>query len=148
MTLTNHLLTGSLLAKLLPLPLAILLAFCSHFVLDALPHFGLEDIGRTKRRKTLWVGVLVLDAIVAISLAIWLVVTGHYTWLLTGLVAFSPDLAWIYRFIFKEGLGKSPLARGTGNRLSRFHANIQKYERGWGGIVEVVYAIVIFSVIR
>ena len=41
MTITNHLLAGSLIGLTVAQPaLAIALAFASHFVMDALPHFG------------------------------------------------------------------------------------------------------------
>jgi hypothetical protein len=53
MTLTNHLLTGAAIAKLLPSPVAIPIAFASHFVLDALPHFGCKTIEERMRHMGL-----------------------------------------------------------------------------------------------
>ena len=149
MTLTNHLLTGSVLAKVLPLPLAIPLAFVSHFVLDALPHFGFKDnrdIENWQQQKKLLITVWSLDFIVAVLLSIWLVHSGHTKWLLVGLVAYSPDLVWVYYFVSKEKFGK--LKRTKGNRFIQFHLDIQKFERIWGGGIELIYAAGMFLILR
>jgi len=148
MTFTNHLLTGATLAKVLPLPIAIPLAFASHFILDAVPHFGFKNIGSLEVRnnhKKLLASVILLDIILGISISIWLLASGHYRWLLVGLVAYSPDLLWIYRFIVEEKFGR--LAPTEGNRFTKFHANIQKYERPWGGFIEVIYAASILLIL-
>jgi len=68
MTLTNHLLAGAALAKLLPLPLAIPLAFLSHFVLDALPHFGFVNIEDRMKHIRLFHGAVIADIAVAFAL--------------------------------------------------------------------------------
>jgi hypothetical protein len=139
MTLTNHVLTGSVLAKVLPLPVAIPLAFASHFVLDALPHFGYKtDEDRIENVHSFRLVVL-LDAIATTLLVLWLLRGRHYAWLLGGAAAYAPDLVWIYRFTVEEKFGK---ARPTeGNRFIQFHRNIQKYERVWGIGVELVYGL-------
>jgi membrane-bound metal-dependent hydrolase YbcI (DUF457 family) len=149
MTLTNHLLTGAALAKFMPLPIAVPLAFASHFVLDALPHFGFKGMGNMEARrkhKKLLISVVSLDCILGILLSVWLIDAGHYKWLLVGAVAYSPDLLWVYRFTIVEKFGK--LAPNKGNRFTQFHSNIQKYERVWGGAVELVYAAGMFLIIR
>jgi hypothetical protein len=145
MTMTNHILTGSILAKFLPLPIAIPLAFLSHFVLDSLPHFGIPDFdfdATKKKHKKLWGTVLILDMLLTVALSIWLIASGHLTWWLVGLVAYSPDLIWVYQFIVHKRIVTQQ------NRLTRFHSGIQKYERIWGGAVEVVYGLLLFIVIR
>lgn len=146
MTLTNHLLTGAVLAKVLPLPIAIPLAFASHFVLDSLPHFGFASIEERMKRKKLLGAVVLLDFILGVVLSVWLISQGHLSWFLVGLVAYSPDLLWIYRFCVEEKFGK--LKPTKGNRFIQFHVNIQKYERLWGGLVEVLYATGLLLVIR
>lgn len=145
MTLTNHLLTGAVLSKFLPLPVALPLAFASHFVLDALPHFGFPNEGVSHKHSRRLYSVIALDFIVGIIIAVWLINDGHPTWLLGGLVAFSPDLMWIYRFAIPEKFGKLPASKG--NLLVQFHTNIQKYERQWGIFVELVYGTVLFTVL-
>src|ERR1700733_1795064 len=98
MTLTNHLLTGVALAKFLPLPIAIPLAFASHFILDAMPHFGCKTIDERMRHMGVFRAVIVLDIITATATTGWLMKDGHTMWLIVGLIAYSPDLLWIYRF--------------------------------------------------
>lgn len=145
MTLTNHLLTGSLLAKLLPLPIALPLAFLSHFVLDSLPHFGLKN--EAERKRLLWLDYLVvsLDFLTALVVSAWLLRNNHATWLLAGLLAFSPDLMWIYRFIVQEKFGQR--APSIGGKFVKFHAGIQKYERNYGWVIEIVVALGLFTLV-
>ena len=142
MTLTNHMLTGAVLAKFLPLPVALPLAFASHFVLDALPHFGYKTVGDRIRNLRLFKIVVLADFIATTLLVLWLVKGGHYSWLLAGAVAYSPDVLWIYRFAIEERFGKKEPTEG--NRFIQFHRNIQKYERVWGLGVEIVYGLAAF----
>jgi len=146
MTLTNHLLTGAILAKVLPLPLAIPLAFASHFILDALPHFGFVNLEERTRHNKVFGVVILLDCLLSVALSTWLIGRGHFQWLVTGFVAFSPDLVWIYRFIAEEKFGK--LRPTKGNRFIQFHIKIQRYERVWGGFVELAYAVGAFLALR
>ncbi|MBC7708386.1 hypothetical protein H7Y63_04125 [Polaromonas sp.] len=146
MTVTNHLLTGAVIGKFLPLPLAIPAAFASHFILDALPHFGFKSIPNTKSRKALFISVLVLDFILAVALSIWLISHGRTGQFLIGLVAYSPDVVWLYHYVIKHNLGS--LEPPKGNRLTQFHFNIQKYERIWGSFVEMFYFAIMLAVVR
>lgn len=147
MTLTNHLLTGAALAKFLPLPIAIPLALASHFVLDAVPHFGFsKDTEWSFRQVKIWRSVLVADICTAVAISIWLISSHHVSWFLVGLVAYAPDIFWIYRFTIEEKFGKLPPTKG--NRFIQFHRGIQKYERLWGGFVELGYAIGAIALIR
>lgn len=127
MTLTNHLLTGAALAKFLPAPIAIPLAFASHFVLDALPHFGYQTIEERMRYPGVFKLVITADVIFSVLIAISLIKSGHYFWFINGLIAYSPDLLWIYRFTVEEKFGKVKPTKG--NRFIQFHREIQKYER-------------------
>ena len=146
MTLTNHLLAGAALAKFLPMPIAIPLAFASHFALDALPHFGFRSIDERMRHITLFRAVIVLDGIAAAILAWWLLRSGHAAWMFVGLVAYTPDMLWIYRFSVEEKFGRVEPTKG--NRFIQFHRNIQKYERMWGIAVEIVFSVLFFKLIN
>lgn len=146
MTLTNHLLTGAALAKFLPLPITIPLAFASHFVLDALPHFGYKTMEERIRHTGISGTVLILDIIAAAATTDWLIKNGHETWLIVGLVAYSPDILWIYRFTVEEKFGKVKPTKG--NRFIQFHRNIQKYERMWGIAVEILYGLFLYGIVR
>lgn len=146
MTLTNHLLSGSVIAKVAPLPIAIPLAFASHFVLDALPHFGYPNIEARIRHLRQFRIVVFIDSLVAIAISTWLISNGHSLWFAVGLIAYSPDLLWIYRFIVEERFGTVKPTKG--NRFIQFHRNIQRYERPWGALVEIVFATVLLLAVR
>ena len=146
MTLSNHLLTGAALAKFLPLPIAIPVAFVSHFALDALPHFGFKTAADRMRHLKVFKAMILLDVLTVAIIVSWLIKEGHALWVLVGLVAYSPDLLWIYRFTVEEQFGKVPPTKG--NRFIQFHKNIQKYERPWGVAVEIVYGLLAYNIVR
>ena len=50
MTATNHGLSGYLMGAVLPLPLAIPAAFLSHFILDKIPHYGVDNNQKNSSR--------------------------------------------------------------------------------------------------
>lgn len=76
MTGFNHALVDGLIGKYVPWPLAIPLAFASHFVLDALPHYGIPH--HTRDNSAFWKVFFTIDAFATLGLAIWAIVNGHY----------------------------------------------------------------------
>ena len=146
MTFTNHLLTGAALAKFLPPPIAIPLAFASHFILDALPHFGFKTIEERMRHLGVFKIVVLADVLIGALLMAWFIKSAHYFWLVNGLIAYSPDLLWIYRFTIEEKFGKVKPTKG--NHFIQFHREIQKYERLWGIAVELAYGLAMFALIK
>gem|GEM_PF-3706801 len=90
--------------------------------------------------------VVILDVVAAVLISVWLIASGHSSRFFVGVVAYSPDLLWIYRFTVEEKFGK--LTPTKGNRFIQFHVNIQKYERIWGGFVEVFYAAILLAIVR
>lgn len=137
MTFTNHLMTGAAIGMAVDRPLiALPLAFLSHFVLDALPHFGTKYHERHEFHvSSLKRAVLAIDAILGFSLLLWLLLGGYYFGLLCAVTAFSPDFAWVARyaaFHLRENIKSR-------NLFSRFHAGIQWCERPWGILVEAGY---------
>lgn len=141
MTGTNHYLAGVAVATALKNPILVFpIAFASHFVLDVLPHFGLKT---WKARKRWQLRVAFIDVPVLIF-AIFLTARHHPGWYIAaGLIAFLPDTAWIYRFIFKEKFGKLPPP--PANAFNTWHYKIQKLERWWGGFIEIGFALVLFT---
>jgi hypothetical protein len=138
MTGTNHALAGGLLAKYLPLPLALPLALVSHFFLDALPHYGLPNKKRNK--STFWKVFFVCDFIVAFSFAVLQISFHHYAIFLGGLVALVPDFVWVSRVAKSKSFDLSH----NQHWFTTWHARIQRYERPWGLWVETPLAIVLF----
>ncbi len=144
MTLTNHYLAGVAAGVLFKNPLIVMpIAFASHFVLDSLPHYGIAL--NQKGRGDKIIKVSIIDVLI-FSIAITLTLFNYPNWyILAGLVAYSPDLAWLYRFIFKENFGKIP--PGPANKFNNWHEHIQKYERWWGVFVEISLASFLFFVL-
>ncbi|OGE31832.1 hypothetical protein A2631_01750 [Candidatus Daviesbacteria bacterium RIFCSPHIGHO2_01_FULL_44_29] len=140
MTITNHVLAGSIIGLIVKEPiLAVTIAFASHFVMDALPHFGYP--GRKgfpevlKHRLSYIVGIITL--ISTLWIVFILINNSLYFPLTCALVAASPDFVGWYNYIAYERKGN--LATGWLKLLHvQFHRRIQKFERPWGLLVEVV----------
>lgn len=147
MTATNHALSGALIGLVITQPLiALPLAFVSHFVLDAIPHFGFDEFGGHLKAKKAFHRVLYIDALLLALLLIFLLANGA-PWLVFAclVLAGSPDIIWAYRYVVKEKLGKVPPS--PKNVLNRFHSHIQKSQTLKGLYVEVPFAAVLFALI-
>ena len=135
MTTTNHALTGAMIATLINQPyLAIPLAFISHFVCDALPHFGI-DMKFGSKSMYIW---LILDGLTALGFAFLLLYLGVNNPILlavSGFAAMSPDLSWLYYGV-KNHLG---VYKKYGP-ISKLHTNIQWYQKVPGIFVEFAWA--------
>ena len=123
--------------------LAVPLAFASHFVLDAIPHFGIHEDDHVKRNSHwLFRTVISIDTVLAVAMIITIPLLANETvgwWIiLLGMLAgIAPDTIWIYRFI---RLMRNKLVRPYG-RVAKFHQNIQWSEQPWGLNIEVVWVI-------
>jgi hypothetical protein len=137
----NHALTGALVARLLPLPLALPVALASHFVLDALPHYGISQKQRDTSR--FWKVFFTCDALVTLGLALYAILGHHYALLLGGLVGVIPDFLWVGRVIKNKSFD---LSNNT-NWFTRWHAAIQKFERPWGLWIELPLAAMLFYIV-
>jgi hypothetical protein len=145
-TATNHALTGAAIGLLTGNPwLAIPAAVASHFVLDALPHFGLEgDIPKFLRSRGFTV-MLASDAILCVLLVAVLALLRPEHWLLASFCAFmatSPDLLWINQYLkarrhllWKPGL------------IARFSIWSQWFQRPIGAFVELAWFAGIVSIL-
>lgn len=139
MTATNHALTGALIGLIVVNPyIALPAAVISHFVCDALPHFGVkQDPAGTNWFKRL----LVLEASLCIVLVAILAYSRPHHWAIAALAAFlatSPDFMWINKFRRSQA-GIKQSARPP--ILLRFHAAIQWFERPIGAVFEVAWAL-------
>jgi hypothetical protein len=157
MTATNHALTGSVIALSFKKPeLAIPLAFLSHFVLDAIPHFGFDESeGVFVRNKTpMFKAVVSIDVVLFVILTVtlplitWFSNSNALPWVVfvCMFAAYVPDFVWAYRFILEWRTKKwKPVGR-----LTRFHQKIQfELEGGlhvefiWGSIMALAFGILI-----
>jgi hypothetical protein len=133
-------LAGAVMAAGLQQPfLVVPLAFASHFVLDVLPHFGINEPDVTIRnRHPLFRYIVVIDTILAITLlALLPFLAGSVSWWILGLgmlCAWGPDALWVAHFV--RHLRGRPAQH---NRFTHFHQRIQWFERPVGLIVELVW---------
>jgi hypothetical protein len=148
MTTSNHVYAGAAIAMAVKQPaLALPLAFLSHFVLDALPHYGREGIhnfkGIFKHRTT-----VALESLNLLAIPFLIYLTWNQSWWvwLAAIVAISPDLSWVYRYLRFEWYGLD--LPDIGSWFTRFHLAIQWCERKWGILLELpmLLGLVLLSV--
>lgn len=109
MTGTNHGITGAMIALTVKEPLlAVPVSLISHFVCDALPHFGVKDEPKEGRSEVFSLKfniILITDFLVAVGL---MALFGYWfpeqKWLIWAcmVTAAAPDLANIYTRIYLE----------------------------------------------
>lgn len=136
MVATNHALTGAIIGVAIGHPVAMPIAFLSHFVLDAIPHFG-DDNKRIARAS--FVVQLLVDALLCGFLVLLLWRSGAANWFLAAACAFlaaSPDFMWVPRFIRARNGQKE--SKPT-NLVVRFHSWIQWFQRPIGATVEAAW---------
>lgn len=124
--------------------LAIPLAIASHFVLDALPHFGEVGVGKEGYFSRLKRTVIIVDVLIASVVLGWLLIHSHWLAAVCAIAAVSPDFVWIYR----EAVIRLKSSIKPRNAFSRFHERIQLGERPWGLIIEIVFAVGMLQVFR
>jgi hypothetical protein len=139
-TAINHALTGATIGLLSGEPLlAIPLALVSHFICDALPHFGIEENQKRWLRSNVFRNYLITDSLACIGLVGVLAALQPVNWQLAALCAFlatSPDFLWIPKFLAAKGK-----SREWTNVYTRFASGIQWFQRPIGIVVEVVWLI-------
>lgn len=141
MTATNHAITAANLALVFKSWWVLPFALISHFILDALPHYGepgLED------RHVHFKVVAVFDLLFfVITFIVVLLTAGEYFWLIiaSGFIAILPDSVWFYRYYLELKFGRLPKM----NKLTHFHAWIQWGERPLGWIFEIFWYIIMLS---
>lgn len=133
-TATNHVLAGALLGSVLPLPVALPVAFMSHFVMDKIPHFGTEESQRN--HSTFYKSVVFADIAIAITLALVAIHLHKWVMLAAGFAAYSPDSTLVFYYL-THGHDFNIQPR---NGFMKFHLAMQ-YERPWGIIPEAAVAL-------
>jgi hypothetical protein len=143
MTGTNHVLTGALIGLTLQQPLiAIPVAAGSHFVLDALPHYGNPD--HTSRG---FLTLLAIDSFCILAIIVLFTAFRPENWIIaviSGLAAASPDLLWLPYWLGEmagKGWKKSTTA------LDRFHKRIQWSEKPYNWPMEALWALLILTLL-
>lgn len=136
MTATNHGLFGAVIAiSLQKYPaVALVIAPFSHFLLDAIPHYGGIDI---KSRG--FALMLIIDgtiAVISTLLIAWLWRDIALLVIVCAFLAASPDLMWIYYEYINPKLKKVHL-------VPRFHSWIQWSQTKKGMYVELLWFVIL-----
>jgi hypothetical protein len=140
-TATNHVLTGAVIGFLLPAPVALPLAFLSHFVLDSLPHYG-NAVHTSKSFITLLFSDMFLASLFLLTLLVSQ--PDNWQWALGGgMAAASPDLMWLPHWL--NDLAGKPKRRF--NLIERFHSKIQWGERKYFWPIELMWATLAIGVL-
>ncbi len=139
MTGTNHVITGALIGAVVSSPIvAVPLAIASHFMLDALPHYGDRMVAKHSRGFHIFI---IVDTVVTVGFLLFVLLTkpDHWPWMLVGgLMAMSPDLMWLPNYL-RDVQNK---AIKSYNKLMHWHENIQ-FERKWGIAVEIAWLLLV-----
>lgn len=133
----NHATVGTLIGKFLPLPIAIPVAFASHFILDSLPHFGIPSTSRDTSR--FWKAIVAIDVLITLALLPYCLMGHHYGMLLCGIMAMAPDFIWIKKLLETRSYDMDH----SSSRFTQWHADIQRYERPWGIFIEAPLAAIL-----
>jgi hypothetical protein len=151
-TATNHALTGAIIGLTVGNPvLAVILAFVSHFVLDAIPHY--RPIGSFATNEEVMVSkkfipLLLIDTSLCVLLVLILYVAHSDGWFMAAICAFvatTPDMEWALDY-WNVKRGK-PI-REHRDWLARFHHFVQWYQEPIGIVVEVAWflgAVIVLS---
>lgn len=129
MFVTVHVASGAAISTLIPNPIvAVPVAFASHFVIDAIPHW--QDVlkGEIFTRRTKIVSSI--DVALAVSVVLIMLLTTSHDYLLYGIVAgtiIETDVV-VYPFCEKRGW-KKPWPK----LISKLHGVVQNETRSlWG----------------
>lgn len=138
----NHALTGAVIGLSLQRPMVALpVALCSHFVCDAIPHYGSNRPDTTELKRSRFTYQLLVDAVLCIGLVALLLFTAPTAWFLAGICAFVatlPDFAWLPGFLRVRRGGNFEPAKPNGFMI--FAARIQWFSKPIGALVELVWA--------
>lgn len=144
MTGFSHAATGVVIALAVHNPaLALPLSFASHFVLDALPHYGDAELDGTNKNFRRFI---LLDAIFGFGITFLMMFLMPQYWLLIGLcgaMATIPDLMWLPNHIRQT----KNLEQKPHNKLMQWHHRIQFEHPFWGIFAEAIWLVAMISFI-
>ena len=143
--------TGALIALIVKQPaLSLPLALLSHFVIDAIPHYGYGSLPlKVRDIQKHFLGKQIADTYFALGL-FWLVpylLRHQQAPIITSLcmlVAFIPDAVWSYQYVMAQRRG----SYNPWNWFTRLHKAIQWCERPWGIYVEIIWFKGIVAVLK
>lgn len=143
----NHVATGVLVAVAIDKPvLALALAFLSHFVIDAIPHWNYKIANNPAYRQL----AMAMDLTFSLSLLMILSVSLDASTRLViacGFLALLPDAMWLPHILQGK---KAPKNRNNPlHWLRKFHGWLQWSETSKGAYIEVAwFVITIFLILQ
>lgn len=141
MTATNHAVMGSIVAVGVVNPvIGLPLALASHFLLDALPHFGAHTIAKPGSKE--FSAIITFDTFLTVSFFVIASFAGYRAGLPIWLVPVGAMLGWIPDAMWYKHYQND--LRGEDKHwdiVRRAHKKIQRYEVSWGWIVESVWFV-------
>ena len=144
MTGFSHATTGVVIALAVHNPvLALPMALASHFVLDAIPHYGDDNLDGSNKAFRRFI---LIDAIAGFSISalmFFLLPEQRVLIVLCAIMATIPDLMWLPNHI--RQINNQPSK--PHNRLMRWHYDIQFEHPVWGIAAEVLWAVAMLSFI-
>lgn len=144
MTGINHGMSGAVIAlSVKNPPVAVPLAFVSHFAQDAIPHWNYgvsREEHKTGNFFTRRFNVsLLADFLVSVVLMVVLAfIFPAQKWLIWAcmIAAASPDLMWAYYRLYRRHIQKQ---KPHYDPLARLHSKLQWSQTARGGLVEVAW---------
>ncbi len=139
MTATNHGLFGSFIAITLqshPV-VALCVAPFSHFLLDALPHYGDYSVDLNSKKFFKRLAFDAFLAVVTTLIIAWIWKEIALLVIVCAFLAASPDLMWIYYVYIDESKAKKHF-------IAKFHSWIQWSQTPKGLYIELVWFLVFF----
>lgn len=145
MTTCNHMLVGTIIAVTIREPLtAVPLAFLSHFLLDALPHFGNTNSRLNAHQKFTKYFTVEIISLLGIAYLLSLNLYGTNLVTLCVVAAIIPDTEWPIRYFLFQRKGK----QAPPSLTAEFHKKIQWLEREWGLVVEILFFVIGFLILK
>ena len=140
MTATNHALTGAAIGLIVGQPiLAVPLAFLSHFICDAIPHFR-SSLPEKQMFQAWWFKkYLVAEAILVFVILSFFAIDQPLNWqlaIICSIVAVLPDV-----FLFNRFNKVRNNKKWKPSLFIKFSSGIQWFERPIGGLVEVAWFV-------
>jgi hypothetical protein len=138
MTGFNHVLVGMAIAVVVRNPIAApIAAFLSHFILDALPHYGSDD--DTVKWERRFIRLLFLDGVLCFTVLALGILLFPALWWLLALCAFMATLPdWLWLVHYKGGVQ---------HIFFDFHTKIQWGERPWGFWIEIPFSCLVVGLL-
>jgi hypothetical protein len=144
-TITNHVVTGALVAVAINRPwLSLPAALLSHFAVDIIPHWDYKLPGSPRIRQA----AILIDLTLALYLLLVLALSvdaSRRLLIAGGFLGILPDIMWLPHILYGRF---SPNDRPTLlHLLRRFHVKIQWNETAWGKYVEIAWLVAMLILI-